>query len=70
MPVLSTGLACARCRAALDPMGVHFHPCPGQTRRRHDVVEGALRQELSHCGLTVDNHPTGTSCRHVPDLQI
>eukprot|EP00969_Alexandrium_andersonii_P203112 8975434-Alexandrium_andersonii.AAC.1 len=70
MPVLSAGLTRARCRAALDPMGLHSHTCPGQTRRRRDVVECALRKELSDYGLTVGNQPAGTSYRHVPDLQI
>eukprot|EP00969_Alexandrium_andersonii_P089409 3946491-Alexandrium_andersonii.AAC.1 len=37
MPALSSGLACAKCRAALDTLGLHSHTCPGQTRRRHDV---------------------------------
>eukprot|EP00969_Alexandrium_andersonii_P312028 13786322-Alexandrium_andersonii.AAC.1 len=36
-PVISTGLMCARCRAALGPMGLRSHTCPGQTRRRRDV---------------------------------
>eukprot|EP00969_Alexandrium_andersonii_P146579 6481405-Alexandrium_andersonii.AAC.1 len=52
IPVLRTGLTCARRRAPLDPLGLHLRSCPGQTRRRHDVVERALQQELSHDGFT------------------
>eukprot|EP00969_Alexandrium_andersonii_P188186 8315283-Alexandrium_andersonii.AAC.1 len=37
MPVITSGLTCAKRRAALDPLGLHSHTCPGQTRRRHDV---------------------------------
>eukprot|EP00969_Alexandrium_andersonii_P243186 10741971-Alexandrium_andersonii.AAC.1 len=70
MPVISSGLMCAKCRAALDPLGLHSHTCPGQTRRRHDVVERTLRKEWTHYGLTVDSQPSGTSCRHVPDLVV
>eukprot|EP00969_Alexandrium_andersonii_P267293 11811998-Alexandrium_andersonii.AAC.1 len=36
-PVISSGLARAKCRATLDPLGLHSHTCPGQTRRRRDV---------------------------------
>eukprot|EP00969_Alexandrium_andersonii_P281851 12460023-Alexandrium_andersonii.AAC.1 len=39
MPVITSGLTCAKCRAALDPLGLHSHTCPGHTRRRHGVVE-------------------------------
>eukprot|EP00969_Alexandrium_andersonii_P194668 8597758-Alexandrium_andersonii.AAC.1 len=39
MPIITSGLACAMCRAALDTLGLHSHTCPGQARRRHDVVE-------------------------------
>eukprot|EP00969_Alexandrium_andersonii_P173200 7656382-Alexandrium_andersonii.AAC.1 len=34
MPVISSRLTCAKCRAALGPLGLHSHTCPGQTRRR------------------------------------
>eukprot|EP00969_Alexandrium_andersonii_P314828 13908451-Alexandrium_andersonii.AAC.1 len=70
MPVFSSGLTCAQCRTALGPLGLRSHTCPGQTRRRHDVAECALRKEWSHYGLAVDSQPTGTSCRHVPDLVV
>eukprot|EP00969_Alexandrium_andersonii_P302837 13386759-Alexandrium_andersonii.AAC.1 len=70
MPVLSTGLTRAPCRAHLDPLGLHSHTCPGQTRWRHDAVERALQKELSHFGASVDKQPAGISYRHVPDLQI
>eukprot|EP00969_Alexandrium_andersonii_P103016 4545724-Alexandrium_andersonii.AAC.1 len=33
MPVISTGLTCAKCRVALDPLGLHSYTCAGQTRR-------------------------------------
>eukprot|EP00969_Alexandrium_andersonii_P199208 8796633-Alexandrium_andersonii.AAC.1 len=39
MPVITPGPTCAKCRATLDPLGLHSHTCPGQTRRRHNVVE-------------------------------
>eukprot|EP00969_Alexandrium_andersonii_P042707 1873356-Alexandrium_andersonii.AAC.1 len=39
MPAINSGLTCAKCRAALGPLGLHSRTCPGQTRRRHDVVE-------------------------------
>eukprot|EP00969_Alexandrium_andersonii_P364776 15464834-Alexandrium_andersonii.AAC.1 len=48
MPVFSSGLTRAKCRAALGPLGLHSHTCPGQTRCRHDVVARALRKEWSH----------------------
>eukprot|EP00969_Alexandrium_andersonii_P053513 2353960-Alexandrium_andersonii.AAC.1 len=70
MPVISSGLTCAKCRAALVPLGLHSHACPGQTRRRHDVVERALRAERSHYRLTADSQPTGTLYRRVPDLAV
>eukprot|EP00969_Alexandrium_andersonii_P189134 8356970-Alexandrium_andersonii.AAC.1 len=69
-PVITSGLTCAKCRATLGPLGLHSHTCPGQTRRRRDVVERALRKEWPRCGLTVDSQPTGTSYRHVPDLVV
>eukprot|EP00969_Alexandrium_andersonii_P274434 12129355-Alexandrium_andersonii.AAC.1 len=59
VPVITSGRTRAKCRAALDPLGLHFHTCPGQTRRRHDVVERALKKGWSHYGLTVDNQPAG-----------
>eukprot|EP00969_Alexandrium_andersonii_P330350 14599589-Alexandrium_andersonii.AAC.1 len=68
VPVIGAGLTCVKCRAALDPLGLHSHTCPGQTRRRHDVVERALRKEWPHYGLTADSQPSGTSYRHVPGL--
>eukprot|EP00969_Alexandrium_andersonii_P347889 15382074-Alexandrium_andersonii.AAC.1 len=51
-------------------MGLHSHTCPGQTRRRRDVVERALRKEWSCYGLAVDNQPAGTLYRHVLDLAV
>eukprot|EP00969_Alexandrium_andersonii_P328516 14516506-Alexandrium_andersonii.AAC.1 len=50
MPVISSGLTFAKCRAALGPLGLHSYT-PGQTRRRRDVVERALRKEWPHYGL-------------------
>eukprot|EP00969_Alexandrium_andersonii_P197319 8717558-Alexandrium_andersonii.AAC.1 len=63
-PVISSGLTRARCRAALDPTGLHSHACPGQTRRRRDVVERARRKEWPRYGLTVISQSSGTSYRH------
>eukprot|EP00969_Alexandrium_andersonii_P219598 9697903-Alexandrium_andersonii.AAC.1 len=51
-------------------MGLHSHTCPGQTRRRRDVVERALQKEWSHYGLMVGNQPAGTSYRRIPDLVV
>eukprot|EP00969_Alexandrium_andersonii_P333748 14749729-Alexandrium_andersonii.AAC.1 len=45
MPVITSGRTCAKCRATLEPLGLRSHTCPGQTRRRHDVVERARRKE-------------------------
>eukprot|EP00969_Alexandrium_andersonii_P009056 396748-Alexandrium_andersonii.AAC.1 len=58
MPVITSGLACAKCRATLDPLGLRSHTCPGQTRRRRDVVERALREEWSHYGPVSYTHLT------------
>eukprot|EP00969_Alexandrium_andersonii_P079804 3518341-Alexandrium_andersonii.AAC.1 len=63
MPVLSSS-------SKLDPSGLHSHTCPGQTRGHHDIVERALKQELNPSGLMVDNQPTWTAHKHIPDLQI
>eukprot|EP00969_Alexandrium_andersonii_P187681 8292557-Alexandrium_andersonii.AAC.1 len=60
----------ARCGAHLDPLGLHVHTCPGQTRRHHDDVERALKQKLTQYGLTVDQQPRGKSYEHIPDFQI
>eukprot|EP00969_Alexandrium_andersonii_P025381 1108758-Alexandrium_andersonii.AAC.1 len=37
MPVFSSGLSCARCRAPVGPSGLHSHSCLGRTRRRRDT---------------------------------
>eukprot|EP00969_Alexandrium_andersonii_P141767 6268026-Alexandrium_andersonii.AAC.1 len=52
MPVITSGLTRAKSRATLGPVGLRSHTCPGQTRRRRDVVERVLRKEWSHYGLT------------------
>eukprot|EP00969_Alexandrium_andersonii_P011996 523633-Alexandrium_andersonii.AAC.1 len=52
MPVISSGLTRAKCRAALGPLGLRSHTCPGQTRRQRDVVERTLKKEWAHYGLT------------------